>query len=71
MTLIERGVVATRFPFSDHAGSLMRMLDKHADQNMQFADSCLVLMSEITPNCPRIHDRRLKEQLCKAMERMD
>ncbi|MDD9985112.1 MAG: hypothetical protein OXQ31_02440 [Spirochaetaceae bacterium] len=39
LTLIERGVVATRFPFSGHAGSLMRLLDKHADQNMQFCSS--------------------------------
>lgn len=51
LALIERGVLATRFPVSEHAGSLMRLLDKYADQNMQFADACLVLMSEITPNC--------------------
>ena len=51
LALIERGVVATRFPVSEHADSLMRLLDKYADQNMQFADACLVLMSEITPDC--------------------
>ena len=51
LALIERGVVATRFQVSEHSGSLMRLLEEYADQNMQFADACLVLMSEVTPNC--------------------
>lgn len=48
---VDRGVVATPFQASEHSGSLMRLLYKYADQNMQFADACLVPMSEITANC--------------------
>jgi len=51
LALVKRGVLATPFQASEHAGSLMRLLDKYADQSMQFADACLVRMSEVTPKC--------------------
>ena len=50
LELIERGVVVAAFRIEEHAGAVMRLLDKYADQEMQLADACLVRMSEITRN---------------------
>ena len=50
LELIERGVVVTAFRIEEHAGAVMRLLDKYADQEMQLADACLVRMSEIARN---------------------
>ena len=48
LELIERGAVMSAFRIEDHADAVMRLLDRYADQDMQFADACLVRMSEIS-----------------------
>ena len=45
-----RGVVVASFRLEEHAGAVMRLLDKYADQRMQLADACLVRMSETARN---------------------
>ena len=48
LELVERGVIAPAFRIEEHAAPVLRLLNKYADQQMQFADACLVRMSEIT-----------------------
>jgi uncharacterized protein len=49
-TMIERGLVETRFDFQAERDATLRLLRKYRDTPMSFADACLVRMSEITPN---------------------
>jgi predicted nucleic acid-binding protein len=45
--LLDRGVVEVRFDFQDERDSVLRLLRKHSDTPMSFADACLVRMSEL------------------------
>ena len=45
---IERGLLVTRFDTQAAAARLRQLMKKYADQPMDFADACLVCMSEQT-----------------------
>jgi uncharacterized protein len=51
LALIEAGDVLVDFDLNKEAGAIRRLLRKYADQPMDFADACVVRMSELTPLC--------------------
>jgi len=51
MEAIERGVLVSRFDTQTAAPRLKELMIRYADQPMDFADACLVCMSEQTKDC--------------------
>ena len=45
--MIDRGLLEVRFDFQDEREATLRLLRKYADTPMDFADACLVRMSEL------------------------
>jgi len=45
------GMLFSEFRFEEHAPRVWQLLAKYADLPMDFADACLVRMSEIHPQC--------------------
>jgi predicted nucleic acid-binding protein len=48
---VERGLLVSRFDTHAAAPRLRELMRKYADQPMDFADACLVFMSEQTKDC--------------------
>lgn len=48
---VERGVLVSRFDTQAAAPRLRELVKKYADHPMDFADACLVAMSEQTKDC--------------------
>jgi predicted nucleic acid-binding protein len=48
---ITRGLLVSRFDTQTAAPRLAQLIEKYADQPMDFADACLVYLSEQTPDC--------------------
>lgn len=48
---MERGLLISRFDTQASAPRLRELVKKYADQPMDFADACLVCMSEQTTDC--------------------
>ena len=48
---VERGLLVSRFDTQAAAPRLRELVKKYADQPMDFADACLVYMSEQTKDC--------------------
>ena len=48
---VERGLLVSRFDTQAAAPRLAELIEKYADQPMDFADACLVYMSEQTKQC--------------------
>src|SRR2546425_954169 len=48
---VQRGLLVSRFDTHSAAPRLAELVAKYADQPMDFADACLVFMSEQTKNC--------------------
>jgi uncharacterized protein len=48
---LESGFLDISFNLKDEAGSVLRLLNRYADQDMQLADACVVRMSEIYHRC--------------------
>jgi predicted nucleic acid-binding protein len=48
---VERGLLVSRFDTQAAAPRLRELLKKYADRPMDFADACLVYMSEQTKDC--------------------
>jgi predicted nucleic acid-binding protein len=48
---VERGLLVSRFDTQAAAPRLRELLKKYADRPMDFADACLVYMSEQTNDC--------------------
>ena len=48
---VERGLLVSRFDTQAAAPRLRELLKKYADRPMDFADACLVYMSERTKDC--------------------
>jgi predicted nucleic acid-binding protein len=48
---VERGLLVSRFDTRASAQRLRELVRKYADQPMDFADACLVCMSEQTKDC--------------------
>src|SRR5438876_6544351 len=51
LAAVERGLLVSRFDTQTAAPRLAELVEKYADQPMDFADACLVYMSEQTRNC--------------------
>jgi uncharacterized protein len=49
--MIQAGEVVLAFSLADQAASVLALLKKYADRNMDLADACIVRMSELTRNC--------------------
>ncbi len=49
LRLVETGLVQLAFDASEHLASLVRLADKYADRQPDFADLCLIRMSELFP----------------------
>jgi uncharacterized protein len=49
MAMINEGLVALDFDCREHVVQLTRLADRYADQKPDFADLCLVRMSELFP----------------------
>jgi predicted nucleic acid-binding protein len=47
--LLQRGLVATSFRFSEATEAVLTLMQKYADVPMSFADACLVRMTELLP----------------------
>ena len=45
--MVEEGDLKVAFDAQEHIGRVRELLDKYADQPMDFADACLVRMSEL------------------------
>jgi predicted nucleic acid-binding protein len=48
---VERGLLVSRFDTHAAAPRLRQLISKYADRQMDFADACLVYMSEQTKDC--------------------
>ncbi|MEI9962907.1 MAG: PIN domain-containing protein [Limisphaerales bacterium] len=48
--LVHRGVVRLSFDASANIGRILQLMEKYRDQPMDFADACLVVMSEESPD---------------------
>ena len=48
---VNRGLLASRFDTQTAAPRLAELIEKYADHPMDFADACLVCMSEQTRDC--------------------
>ena len=48
---VKRGLVVSRFDTQTAAPRLAELVEKYADRSMDFADACLVYMSEQTRDC--------------------
>ena len=44
------GLFASRFALEPHRARVLHLAAKYADQPMDFADACLVVMSELHPH---------------------
>jgi predicted nucleic acid-binding protein len=51
---MKRGLIVTRFDTQSAAPRLAELVGKYADRKMDFADACLVCMSEQTRDCKLI-----------------
>jgi uncharacterized protein len=47
LALIENGALRIAFSAEEHVSELRRLLRKHRDQPMSFADACIVRMAEL------------------------
>jgi predicted nucleic acid-binding protein len=48
---VNRGLLVSRFDTQAAAPRLAELVEKYADRSMDFADACLVYMSEQTKDC--------------------
>jgi len=48
---VNRGLLVSRFDTQNAAARLAELVEKYADRPMDFADACLVCMSEQTRDC--------------------
>ena len=48
---VKRGLLVSRFDTQTAAPRLAELVEKYADRSMDFADACLVYMSEQTKDC--------------------
>jgi predicted nucleic acid-binding protein len=48
---IENGLLKIALPIEDHCAALKKLMTRYASVPMSLADSCLVRMSEIYPDC--------------------
>ena len=48
---VERGLLVSQFDTQTAAPRLAELVEKYADRSMDFADACLVYMSEQTRDC--------------------
>ena len=48
---VQRGLLVSRFDTQSAAPRLAKLVEKYADRSMDFADACLVYMSEQTRDC--------------------
>jgi predicted nucleic acid-binding protein len=51
MEAVERGLLVSQFDTQTAAPRLKNLMKKYADHPMDFADACLVYMSEQTKDC--------------------
>lgn len=49
--MIQSGEIVLAFDLSAQAGSVLALLKKYADREMDLADACIVRMTELTRNC--------------------
>ena len=49
--MIQAGEIVLSFDLSEQAASVLALLRKYADRNMDLADACLVRMAELTRQC--------------------
>ena len=45
--LCQEGIIRSKFSYIDHAAEVWRLLKKYSDTPMDFADACLVRLSEL------------------------
>ena len=50
VALLRRGAILPAFHFEGATAAVLRLMQKHADIPMSFADACLVHMSEVLPD---------------------
>jgi len=50
LTLIERGIVEIEFSFKNEIRSIKQLMKKYSDTPMDFADACIVRMTELYTN---------------------
>ena len=58
LTMLREGLVTLAFDCRDHLVQLATLAERYADRNPDFADLCLVRMSELFPNHPVITTER-------------
>ena len=49
--MIQAGEIVLRFDLADQAASVLALLKKYADRNIDLADACIVRMTELTRDC--------------------
>jgi len=49
--MIQAGEVVLAFSLAEQAASVLALLKKYADRDMDLADACIVRMTELTRNC--------------------
>ena len=49
--MIQAGEIVLAFDLSEQAASVLALLKKYADRNMDLADACIVRMTELIRDC--------------------
>ena len=49
--MIQAGEIVLSFDLADQAASVLALLKKYADRNIDLADACIVRMTELTRDC--------------------
>ena len=49
--MIQAGEIVLRFDLADQAASVLALLKKYAERNIDLADACIVRMTELTRDC--------------------
>jgi uncharacterized protein len=49
--MIHAGEIVLAFDLADHAASILALLKKYADRDMDLADACIVRMAELARDC--------------------
>lgn len=69
LSLFERGILSVPFRLDEHAASVGRLLERYRDREMQFADACLVRMSELKRDCRVFTLDKLEFQIYRRFDR--
>ena len=67
--MIQAGEIVLSFNLSEQAASVLALLKKYADRNMDLADACIVRMTELVRDCRVVTLDRADFSFCRRSAR--